>query len=286
MLNSIRSKQVIIIAAMLLLAGFLFTRDVKGLVEPKENKKQQMAASQTNTVSYSIDEASAIAKALISSNIAKEITVLESDYKNASGAEQLMQAKQLAQKWDDVEQPIPSALYLEVVANNEPVLSNWLAAGDRLLKGFESTQDSIVRPAMLQKANVAFTKAMALDSTNTDAKTGLGITIVNGMGAPMAGITMLREVVEKEPKNLKANMNLGLFAIKSGQFDKAIIRFNNIVSTIKATPEAYFYLASAYEMLGKNTEAIDAYLNSKKIAANPKLSEFIDKKVVELKNKR
>ena len=281
MLNTVRSKQVITITAMLVLVGFLFTRDVKGLVKPKEESKP-IAAS--NTPSLSIDEASAIGMASISANLAKDITILESTYKSASGTEQVTQAKQLAQKWDDVEQPTPSAMYLEVVANKEPVLSNWLVAGTRFLKAYDNALDSLVRSTLLQKANASFTKVMALDSTNLEAKTGLGITIVNGMGAPMQGIMMLRDVVEKDPKNLKANMNLGVFAIKSGQFDKAIIRFNTIIKTIKETPEAYFYLGSAYESLGNKTEAINAYLNSKKLAANPTLSSFIDKKVAELKN--
>ena len=281
MLNTVRSKQVITITAMLALVGFLFTRDVKGLVKPKEDSKP---VATSNTPSFNIDEASAIGMASISANLAKDITILESAYKNASGTEQVTQAKQLAQKWDDVEQSTPSAMYLEVVANKEPVLSNWLVAGTRFLKAFDNSVDSLVRSTLLQKANTSFTKAMALDSTNLEAKTGLGITIVNGMGAPMKGIMMLREVVEKEPKNLKANMNLGVFAIKSGQFDKAIIRFNTIIKTIKETPDAYFYLGRAYESLGNKTEAVDAYLNSKKLAANPTFSSFIDKKVAELKN--
>jgi tetratricopeptide (TPR) repeat protein len=285
MLNNIRSKQVITIAAMLALVGFLFTREVKGLVKPKEDSKPVANATEASVASsFSIDEASATGKGLISANSAKEISALESTYKNVSGNVQLAQAKQLAQKWDDVEQAIPSAMYLEVVATKEPILTNWLAAGTRFLKGFDNSTDNEVRSALLQKANASFIKAMALDSTNLDAKTGLGITIVNGMGAPMQGITMLREVVEKEPKNLKANMNLGIFAVKSGQFDKAIIRFNTIISTIRATPDAYFYLGTAYENLGKNKEAIDAYLASKKLAANPKLSDFIDKKIAGLKN--
>ncbi|MEJ5993644.1 tetratricopeptide repeat protein [Pedobacter sp. Du54] len=286
MFNTIRSKQVIIIATMLVVAGFLFTRDVKGLVKPKEDAKPKagVEAASSTVSSFTIEDASASAKDLISANSAKEISALESAYKSASGSDQLVQAKQLAQKWDDVEQAVPSAMYLEVVANNEPSLTNWLEAGTRFLKGFDNSIDNDVRSALLLKANASFTKAMAIDSTNTDAKTGLGITIVNGMGAPMEGIMMLREVVAKEPKNLKANMNLGVFAIKSGQFDKAITRFNTIITTIKATPDAYFYLATAYEKLGKNTEAIDAFLMSKKLAANPKLSDFIDKKVAELKN--
>ncbi|MES2417807.1 MAG: hypothetical protein V4541_06440 [Bacteroidota bacterium] len=286
MLNNIRTKQVIIIGAMLLLVGFLFTREVKGLVIPKEENSQMPASGQAEAAAFSIEEASATGKNLISSSIAKEISVLESVFKKASGKDKTQEAKQLAQKWDDVEQPIPSAMYLEVVANNEPELNNWLATGTRFLKAFDSTQDSVVQPIMLQKANIAFKKAMEIDSTSTKAKTGLGITIVNGLGAPMSGIAMLLDVVKKDPKNLKANMNLGIFAIKSGQFDKAIIRFNDIVSHIKATPDAYFYLATAYENLGNNTAAIDAYLNSKKLAANPTLSGFIDKKVAELKNKR
>lgn len=285
MLNSIRSKQVITIAAMLALVGFLFTRDVKGLIKPKaESKPAANATEASNVPSLSIDEASSIGKGLISANSAKEISALEIDYKNASGSDQLTQAKQLAQKWDDVEQAIPSAMYLEIVANKEPVLTNWLASGTQFLKGFDNSTDNEVRSTLLQKANASFAKAMAIDSTNTDAKTGLGVTIVNGMGAPMEGIALLRDVVAKEPKNLKANMNLGIFAIKSGQFDKAIIRFNTIISTIKATPDAYFYLGTAYESLGKKTEAIDAYLKSKQLAASPKLSDFIDKKVADLKN--
>ena len=88
---------------------------------------------------------------------------------------------------------------------------------------------------------MSFKNSLALDSSLTDAKTGLGVTIVNGAGAPMEGIALLMDVVKKDPKNLKANMNLGLFAIKSGQFDKAITRFNDVINNIGATPEAVSY---------------------------------------------
>lgn len=286
MANNIRTKQALIVVAIVLLVGFLFTRPIKGLETKKEAAKPAVATSQTDAPQLSLGEISSTAKNLISNTSSKEITVLENTYQGASGAEKITQAQQLAQKWEDLEQPAPSAMYLEVVANEESSLANWLNAGNRFLKAFDNTQDSLLRPNMLQKANNAFTKALALDSASLDARTGMGITIVNGLGAPMQGIAMLQQVVKEDPKNLKANMNLGMFAIKSGQFDKAIVRFNNIISQIKASPDAYFYLATAYESLGQNKEAVDAYLNSKKLAANPTLSSFIDKKVAELKNKR
>ncbi|MFC3561721.1 tetratricopeptide repeat protein [Pedobacter jamesrossensis] len=288
--SSIRLKQTIIIGAILLLVAFLFTRDIKGLVKPTEENGKMPASGQLaeaappSTSGLSIQQTSEAAKNVINKSLATDITALENSYKGATGAEKVQLAQQLAQKWDDVEQLTPSALYLEVVAEAKPTATSWLASGNKFLKAFESTQDSLAQPALLQKANTSFTKALELDKENIDAKTGLGVTIVNGLGAPMQGIAMLLEVVAKDPKNLKANMNLGLFSIKSGQFDKAIPRFNTVIATAP-TPEAYFYLATALENLDKNKEAVEAYLKSKKLAANPTLSSFIDKKVAELKNK-
>ncbi|MBY0542269.1 MAG: hypothetical protein K2P75_02600 [Sphingobacteriaceae bacterium] len=285
MLNNIRSKQVIIIVAMLVLVGFLFTREIKGLVKPKEETKEMPAAAANNTApELNIIEVSNTAKNLISTASTKEISAIESAYMSASGIEKAKKATILAQKWNDLEQAIPSAMYLEVVATSEPSSTNWLAAGDRYLKAFDNTpEDNEIRNTLLQKANVSFKNSLALDSSLTDAKTGLGVTIVNGAGAPMEGIALLMDVVKKDPKNLKANMNLGLFAIKSGQFDKAITRFNDVISNIGATPEAYFYLATAYESLNKKNEAIDAYLNSRKLTANPSFLKFLDNKIAELK---
>lgn len=288
--NNMRSKQIIVIGAIVVLVGFLFTRDIKALVASSDGDKATSAKPEAGmpapaTVQVSIAEASATAKNLIGNNLGKEITQLENAYQNASGADKVAKAKELAQKWEDVEQSVPSALYLEEVAQEESSLANWINAGDRFLKAFDNTQDTVAQPAMLQKANNAFKKAMAIDSANLDAKTGLGITIVNGMGAPMQGIGMLLDVVKRDPNNIKANMNLGLFAMKSGQFDKAVKRFEDMLQHGRATPDIYFYLATAYENLGENQKAVDAYLKSKKMAANPTLTSFIDKKVAELKSK-
>lgn len=289
MIKSIRSKQIILIGAMFLLVAFLFTRDIKGLVKPKEETTTAVPAggqmSPSETAAINLNEVSTTGKNLLSANLALEITSLENSFKSASEDNKVPAAKLLAQKWDDLEQPVPSALYLEIIATKEPSLNNWLLTGDRFLKAFDNTRDSLLQPALLQKANLAYTNAVAIDSASADAKTGLGITIVNGMGMPMQGIAMLMDVVKKDPKNLKANMSLGTFAIKSGQFDKAITRFNNIIA-IKPSPDAYFYLGTAYENLGKNDEAIDAYLESKKLAANATLSKFIDDKVIALKTKK
>ncbi|WP_316822057.1 tetratricopeptide repeat protein [Pedobacter gandavensis] len=290
MIKNIRTKQAILIGAVVLLVAFLFTRDIKGLVKPKDETSSNPTGAPMNAqapaaAEINIKEISTVAKNTINASLAAEITSLENAYNSASEDKKAAEAKLLAKKWDDLEQTVPSALYLEIVASKEPTLNNWLSAGDTFMKAFDNTRDSVLLPALLQKANLAYTNAVKIDSNSNDAKTGLGITIVNGMGAPMAGIAMLMDVVKKDPKNLKANMSLGTFAMKSGQFDKAITRFQNIIA-MKPSPEAYFYLGTAYENLGKNPEAIEAYEKSKKLAANATLSKFIDDKVNALKNKK
>jgi tetratricopeptide (TPR) repeat protein len=289
MIKSIRSKQIVLIGAIVMLVAFLFTRDIKGLVKPKEDTTAAVSAggemAPAETAVIDLTEVSTSGKNMLSTSLSTEITSLENAFKTASESKKVSAAKLLAQKWDDLEQAVPSALYLEIIADKEPTLNNWLLTGERFMKAFENTRDSLLQPALLQKANTAYKHAVAIDSTSADAKSGLGVTIVNGMGMPMQGIAMLMDVVKKDPKNLKANMSLGTFAMKSGQFDKAIIRFNDIIA-IKPSPEAYFYLGTSYENLGKNNEAINAYLESKKLAANATLSKFIDDKVSALQNKK
>jgi predicted Zn-dependent protease len=283
MMKNPRTIQVAILAVIVLLVGFLFSRDIKGLVKSNDEEPAQMAAEEVQHLTISLDDVTRASKNLISNAATEEFRILEADYRKAKGEDKVKQALTISQKWDDLGQPVPSALYLEEAANAAPNLDNWLKAGSKSLEAYDFTRDTVYKPVMLEKANHAFQKAYDLDSTSLDAKTGLGITIVNGLGAPMEGIAMLLDVVKKDPKNFKAQLNLGIFAIKSGQYDKGIDRLENVVKNIKATPDGYLFLATAYEGLGRNEQAIEAYLNSKKLAANPTLSTFVDKKVAELK---
>jgi len=63
------------------------------------------------------------------------------------------------------------------------------------------------------------------------------IDLVNGTN-PMEGITLLRELIQKDSANVDAQYYLGLFSVKSGQYDKAINRFNTV---LKLRPEDIKY---------------------------------------------
>lgn len=56
-----------------------------------------------------------------------------------------------------------------------------------------------------------------------------GIDLVNSPN-PMEGITLLRELVQKDSTNVDAQYYLGLFSVQSGQFDKAEERFETVLA--------------------------------------------------------
>ena len=277
-------KQVVVVSSAIVLMGFMLSMDIQGLVKPKEDSTgttASQAAPQAKV--FSVEEVSALSKQTLTANLNKQVTDLEAALKSASENEKVDLHKKLAQQWDDLDQAAPAAFYYELIAQKEPGFTPWLKAGDKFTDAYQQTTDTLMQPALVQKAILAYQQADKLQPNTPEVKTGLGIAYVSGTPNPMQGIQLLLEVVKNDPKNLKANLNLGLFSMKSGQYDKAVERFKTVIAQAPSA-EAWFYLASSYENMGMKSDAIGAYLKTKEIAADPNMSQFVDRKVNELSN--
>jgi len=283
-----KQKQIAVIVVVVAIMGYLLSLPVKGLIKPKETRTSpgaKITESKTANAAVNADYVSIAAKAAIGNNLAAQITALETSLKNAgSDAEKLKLQKQLAQRWDDVNQAAPAAFYYQAVAAKQNTYQDWVTAGDRFNDGSRYSQDTVAQPTLVLNAVSAFQNALKLNADGADAKTGLGIAYVNGGApSPMQGISLLLEVVSKDPNNRKANLNLGLFAIKSGQFEKGVERFKGMIAA-KPEFEPYFYLAECYKQLGKKKEAIDAYQKSKALMPDPTFAQQVDEYIKELQN--
>jgi len=276
----INKNQIIVIAGVVLLMGYILAQPVKSLTK-EDPAATESAGASAITDQFSLESVSQIAKQGLNANLAKEITDLETQLNAASDADKLPLYKELAQRWLDVNQPMPVAFIYEEIAQEEPSLENWVKAGDYFTDSYQHLTDTVMAPALTERAKKAYESALAIDDKGLDARTGLGTALVNGP-APMAGITMLLEVVEEDPDNLKANYNLGLFSMRSRQFDKAVDRFNTVLEQTPNNAEVWFYLATSYENIGLKADAINAFQKSKELAADPSLTQFIDRKVEEL----
>ncbi|WP_423148742.1 tetratricopeptide repeat protein [Rubrolithibacter danxiaensis] len=278
----LKRKQITVIGLVVVLMGLLLSLDIKGLVkEEGQHANGAAAATAAPAQSITVESVSETAKQGLNSNLEKQVSDLEANLKAAPENQKVQFQKQLSQLWDDVNQPAPAALYMEAVAEKESSFSNWLKAGDLFAAAYQNTQDSLIQPSLTQKAANAYKQALKLEPNNLAAKTGLGVAYVNGAASPMQGIQLLLEVVKEDPSNTNANLNLGLFSMKSGQFDKAVARFKTVIEN-KPSPEVWFYLASSFESLGEKAEAIAAYKKSEELAANPNLTKFVENKIIEL----
>ena len=277
-------KQVIVVCSAVLLMGIMLSMDIQGLVKPKDESKGTPAGQAPPAVkAFSLEEVSVLSKQSLTANLKKQVTDLEAALKSASENEKVDLHKKLAQQWDDLNQAAPAAFYYELIAQKEPGFTPWLKTGDKFTEAYQQTADTLMQPALVQKAIQAYQEADKLQPNTPEVKTGLGIAYVSGTPNPMQGIQLLLEVVKNDPKNVKANLNLGLFSMKSGQYEKAVDRFKTVIAQAPSA-EAWFYLASSYENMGMKSDAVGAYLKTKEIASDPNMSQFVDRKVNELSN--
>ncbi|MFC3197174.1 tetratricopeptide repeat protein [Parapedobacter deserti] len=272
-----RTKQIAAVALTISLMGFLLAQPIKGLVNEDKSDAANTGASQLVT----LESVSQQAKQGLNANIIKDISDIERQLQAASDTEKVSLLQQLASKWDDVNRPAPLGFVYEELANLESRFEYWLNAGNAYRTSYTNMQDTLAARALNEKAIHAYQRALELDADNLDAKTGLGSAYVSGTNNPMAGIALLQEVVKADPSHIEANKSLGLFSMQSRQFDRAIDRFKTVVS-LQPDAESYFYLATSYENIGLKREAIAAYENSRDLAADPTLTQFINRKIDEL----
>ena len=100
----------------------------------------------------------------------------------------------------------------------------------------------------------------------------------------MKGIGMLRDVLKIDPENVDAITNLGYFAIQSGQYDKAIERFEQVLKLDPNNAEAYLYLADVYLSQGDNEKGIEYLKKYRDIMNDPIVDQRVDQYIEEIRS--
>jgi tetratricopeptide (TPR) repeat protein len=102
----------------------------------------------------------------------------------------------------------------------------------------------------------------AIDKANSpvadSVKIQQAIQLVNGP-KPMEGIQMLLSMVEENPNNVEAHFVLGEFAIRSGQMEKAVARFNTIIELQPQNTLAYIYKGEALMQMDSLESALATF---------------------------
>jgi len=193
--------------------------------------------------------------------------------------------QQIAGIWENNSNFALASDFYRRVAVVDSIANRWEFAGDKLFEAYKINTDTLLRNYLLNNAVDAFTTVTLLDTSLIEPKVKLAILHVDELQNTMTGVTMLLDVVKKQPKHVIANLTLGRLSLVSGQFDKAKQRLNTVLSVEPENTEALLFLAGVYEQTNEPQKAIEYYNKCKALIKNPAIKKNIDKYLNKLINK-
>lgn len=210
-----------------------------------------------------------------------ENSVVRGDVRN----QQIHVYHQLASYWaDTLHNEMIGAYYTGEAAKLESSEKNLTFAAHLLLDDMMSATDASQQRWLAIQAKELFDKALLINPNNDSSKIGVGVCYMFGniSDNPMQGILAVKEIADKNPDNLYAQMMLGLGGIQSNQYDKAAERFLNVLKKQPDNIEAILNLAGTYERLGNKTEAVKWYKEALKHIQMPQARKDIEERIKSL----
>ncbi len=189
----------------------------------------------------------------------------------------------LAAIWDGAGVPGMSARCYRLKALKVGGEKSWINSAYRFFDAFKTAADSSESAWFVSKAIESYDKVLEINPSNLNAKTDLGILYAEATDQPMKGITLLREVVTENPLHENAQMNLGFLSMKSGQYDKAIERFNKVLQINRSRIDAHLYMGESYLQKGNPDSAIINLEIFKNLTNDQELIKQIDQYIAEIK---
>jgi tetratricopeptide (TPR) repeat protein len=189
----------------------------------------------------------------------------------------------LSEIWRRNNQLFAAAYYRAKAAKLENSVKSLTFAGQFFLQLMEREQNPSMRMWESAEAISCLERALKLEPNNEDITLALATGYIEGGGEPMKGVQMLLAITREKPDDIPANLLLGRMSIKSGQFDKAIGRYETVLKQEPENREALYFLAQAYEGKGNKQKAIELLEKVKGVVNNPDFSREIDEHVKSLK---
>lgn len=186
---------------------------------------------------------------------------------------------------DSIHSFLLGSYYLKNVALLENSEKNLTFAAQLILDSMMISNQPAVQNWLASSAKELFERSLQLNANRDSSKIGLAACYIFGgiSDNPMLGILPLKEIVQKNPDNVYAQMMLGLGGRKSGQYDKAIERFNIIVTNHPDNLEALVNMAECYELKGDKTNAIKWYESFKSKISNQAIISEVETRIEALK---
>lgn len=281
--------------AVLLVFGLFAVTQASFFGERKAKKSSQQTAATAaeHDHNFGIDSILYYAKKDLPQTQVTRLASLENSVVRGDVAEQKLHLMhQLARFWSDSGRAFtpmafyPYAFYTAEAARLENSGKSLSFAAHLFLNTLGNEEAHQLKDWEAQQAKDLFERSLKLNPNDDSAKVGLGATILyGGLDTPMKGIGMIREVAEKNPSHVFAQLTLAEASLMSGQLDKAVERLTTVRRLQPDNLQAVLLLADTYERMNKKTEAANAYRQALPLVSVPEMKKEIEKRITQLKTK-
>ncbi len=200
--------------------------------------------------------------------------------------QQLQVYHQLSHFWKDSAQIFePYAWYEAQSARLENSEKSLTFAAHLILDNLRGEDNPALKSWKAHQAKDLFERSLKINPGNDSSAVGLGACYIFGnlSDNPMEGILRIRKVVDKDSNNVFAHMMLGYGSMLSGQYDKAIARFEHVIRLQPRNLEAILSLAEVFERNGDKNSAGNWYKKSLELIKIPELKTEVERRIAELK---
>jgi tetratricopeptide (TPR) repeat protein len=278
-----KPQLVTITVSLLLIIGIYFFGRT---VPKKSNVVAAITDSTTNEATVTIDTFLTLAKKKLRPEQVMRINELEHSISRGDVKDQQIRVyQQLANFWFDSANAFePYAWYRAEAARLENSEKSLTFAAQLFLDNLQGDEVFERRRWKAMQAKDLFERSLKLDPNNDSLKVGLGACYLFGniSATPMEGILKIREVTEKDSTNMYAQFMLGKASLLSGQYDKAVNRFEKVVRQEPSNLDAILLLGEVYERMNDKTNAAKWYRKSLSLVQAPQLKAAIEKRIADL----
>lgn len=189
----------------------------------------------------------------------------------------------LKEKWQDWGNLDASAYYAGLETRNNPSAANYVSSGERIFVASRIARgDSLSGPFLLDYGISLLQDGLEKYPEDADIKILLSRYFVDGKGAVMQGVGLLRQVTAQDSAHVEANLLLGKLGIVSGQFDKAASRMELILTRDAENAEAWYYLGEAKVGLGDKSGATLAFEKCLTLSKEPAFRKELQNYIKEI----
>lgn len=223
-------------------------------------------------------------KRLLPPGLLAKVESLEDTLNSAKAQEQQVEIlKQISSSYNRSGNFAAGAIIAEQLAELIQTDTAWSIAGSTYFSGYQSAKDTLLKGYCFDQAILAFESAISINPTEVSHRVNLGLCYVEGGQNPMKGIVMIRELLDSNPDSEIVLFTLGRLSLRTGQYDKAIDRFQTVLKSDPNNFNANYLLAEAYREKGDKLQAIEAFTTCLTLNADPSFQAEVSAIINELR---